>query len=93
MDNRAVSDVVGVILMIAIIIAITSVVYVYVYDLPVASVDGFDVPLSGNITDLYRVVNLSSGERSWFIEIDNTYNVEVSYHQWIYLDVGDRVEG
>ena len=85
MNKKGVSAVVGVILMVAITVAVASTVYVYVSGTLLYE----DESIEGNVTD--KIIVGSPGYRNldyWFI-IDETFDIEVDIETYYSYNIGD----
>ena len=86
MDNKGVSAVIGIILMVAMTVAIAATVYVYVVS------DGFDdiEQTSGNITEKFREGN--QHVLTYHFVIDDSFDICVDEKIFYSYDVGDFYE-
>jgi len=92
MNNKGVSAVIGVILMVVLTVAITGTVYFYVSTM--YKTDSELILIEGNITD--KLIVGSPGYNTlgyWFI-IDNGFEIEVDIETYYSFNIGDYyIEG
>lgn len=87
MNKKGVSAVIGVILMVAITVAIAGTVYVYVSDI---LYDNEEINISGNITDKF-IIGYQSPH--YFFILDNTIELSVNVTIFYSYDVGEFYNG
>jgi len=96
MDKRCVSEVIGVILMVAITVAIAATVYLYVGGffeggLSTYNPNDIDVVISGNITEKFRTGQ--TGYLYYYFVLDNSFDINVNETIYYSFNVGDFYEG
>jgi flagellin-like protein len=94
MNNKSVSAVIGIILLVAITVAIASTVYVYVshvYDTHVYDTENNIIKqnISGNITEKFRT---NTDTLYYYFVIDNSFDVSINESNFYKYNVGDYYE-